>query len=114
MAGRTIRRFQSASVLTALLLALAGIVAASASLKSVAKGGPLMSRSLQDICTDELYACVDDTSCVDCVTDFSTIEGCETSTGSSCDDMQELACCALAGEAEECYTNAIFTNYVGG
>jgi len=31
-----------------------------------------------------------------------------------CSEAQEIFCCSLADEAEECYNDAAFANYIGG
>ncbi|CAN0547713.1 unnamed protein product [Ectocarpus sp. 12 AP-2014] len=118
MTGRTNYRVQSASALMALLLALAGIVAATATPKSVTMGGPLIRRSLatSDVgedCAAEIAACEADSSCVDCnEVFFDNYDGCTGfATTIPCDEMQEDFCCALADEAEECYSDTTFTNY---
>lgn len=105
----------------ALLLVLAVNVEASATLKSVATGGPLMRRSLAtseavEECGDEIVACLADASCLACDEVFNdNIDDCAGSDASvPCDELQETACCTLADEADECYTDTTFTSYLGG
>lgn len=120
MAGATGgSRFHSAAALMALFLALTGLIAADATLESVATGGPLlMRRSLatDDECASEIAACEADTSCLACNTAFfAKYDECTSGSFSiPCEEFQGDFCCALADENEDCENDSAFTNVIGG
>ncbi len=119
MAGRAHYRVQSASALMALLVALAGIVAASATLEGVATGGALMRRSLATsdasvACVAEGATCLADDSCVECMTTWTEkTDECADDLEAVCEDVRETVCCALSDETDECYNSVVFANFLG-
>lgn len=117
MAGKTGACSLPAAAMMALVL-LVGLVAANTQLESElappAKGR-MMHRSLQtdsDECATEAVTCSLDASCSECLTHFeSQYDDCREEF---CDNAQTEVCCALAGEEENCTTDAAFVDYFGG